>query len=67
MLNLKYLKINMKHHEVNHNTELKIGDFIIINNCWAEIYRITEDHGIFTSMGNICRSKIKNYSLEFEI
>jgi hypothetical protein len=48
----------MKHQTVDHTTELKVGDFIIVKGEWAEIYHITEESGINTSRGWICRSKL---------
>jgi hypothetical protein len=48
-----------KHHIVDHNTELKHGDFVIVKGEWAEIYHITEDNGIHTSKGWICRSELQ--------
>jgi len=48
----------MKHLTVDHNTELKTGDFVIVGGKWAEIYCVTEEAGIFTSQGNICRTKL---------
>lgn len=54
----------MKHQTVNHNTELKSGDFVILNGEWAEIYCITEDSGIKTSQGWICRSEIPKWQVD---
>lgn len=49
----------MKHQIVDHTTNLKAGDFIIVKGKWAEIYHITEDDGINTSQGWICRSELQ--------
>lgn len=51
----------MKHHIVDCLTELKSGDFVIVGGKWAEIYCITEEAGIFTSQGNICRTKLHEW------
>lgn len=48
----------MKYHTVDPLTELKTGDFVIVKGGWAEIYLITQDDGIFTSRGNICRTEL---------
>lgn len=48
-----------KHHKVDHTTELKTGDSIIVKGKWAEIYAITEDSGINTSQGWVCRSELQ--------
>ncbi len=48
----------MKHQKVNHTTELKAGDFVLVKGRWAEIYCITEDNGIHTSHGWICRTEL---------
>jgi hypothetical protein len=50
-----------KHHIVDHNTELKHGDFVIVKGEWAEIYLITEENGINTSRGWICRTELQNW------
>lgn len=47
-----------KHHSVNHTTNLKVGDFVIFRGRWAEIYCISEDSGINTSQGWVCRSEL---------
>lgn len=57
----------MKHFKVDNSTELKVDDLILINNNWAEIYAITEDYGIRTSRGSICRTKIGEFTGTFEI
>lgn len=49
----------MKHQIVDNTTELKSGDFVIVKGEWAEIYCITEDNGINTSRGWICRSELQ--------
>ena len=48
-----------KHHKVDHTTDLKTGDSIIVKGKWAEIYAITEDSGINTSQGWVCRSELQ--------
>ena len=48
----------MKHHKVDHLTELKTGDFALVKGQWAEIFAITEENGINTSRGWICRSEL---------
>lgn len=53
----------MKHQIVDHTTELKSGDFVIVKGEWAEIYQITEDNGINTSRGWICRSEIQKWQV----
>jgi hypothetical protein len=47
-----------KHYKVDHLTELKTGDFVLVKGQWAEIYVITEENGINTSRGWICRSEL---------
>ncbi len=48
----------MKHYTVNWTTDLKGGDFVIVDGEWAEIYNITDDSGIQTSRGWICGSTL---------
>jgi len=38
----------MKHPIVNSDTDLNVGDYVIVRNRWAEIYNISADSGIFT-------------------
>ncbi len=47
-----------KHHKVDHLTELKTGDFVLVKGQWAEIYHITQDDGINTSRGWVCRTEL---------
>lgn len=47
-----------KHHQVTPQTHLKVGDFVIVKGKWAEIYHITQDDGINTSRGWICRTEL---------
>ena len=58
----------MKHHKVDYNTDLKVGDEVLLSRSygqvWAEIYSITVDDGIFTSHGNICRSELEGVEAE---
>lgn len=57
-----------KHHKVDHLTELKTGDFVLVKGQWAEIYAITEDSGINTSRGWVCRSELdQNWQPDPEI
>ncbi len=48
----------MKHQKVDHTTELKSGDLVFVKGKWAEIFNITEDNGIHTSNGWICRTEL---------
>lgn len=52
-----------KHQIVEPATELKVGDSIIVKGEWAEIYHITEDSGINTSRGWICRTEIQRWQV----
>ena len=47
-----------KHHKVDHLTELKTGDFVLVKGQWAEIYLISDDDGINTSRGWVCRTEL---------
>lgn len=49
----------MKHDKVTFKTELKSGDSVLVDGKWAEIYNVTMDDGIFTSRGNVCRTKLE--------
>jgi len=57
----------MKYQTVDYDTDLKRGDEIIVSGEWAEIYHITDDGGINTSRGWICRSHLYKKESKYTI
>lgn len=47
-----------KYHKVTPQTELKVGDFILVKGKWAEIYGFDDDYGTHTSQGWVCRTEL---------
>ena len=53
----------MRHYKVDWKTDLRDGDYVIYKGRWCEIYKITEENGIFISWGgNICRTELEKES-----
>lgn len=57
----------MKHYSVDSSTDLKVGDLVIVNKSWSEIYSFDDDYGILTSNGWICRSKLEDWQPDPDI